>query len=76
MWSMHAPNECSIEKSKEKKPAGATKTATAIEGATKKIPTLQPNNSLQHALTALTKMFPDGNSGSADTGADAYGLDF
>ena len=76
MWSMHAPNECSIEKSKEKRPAGAGKTAPAKEGTTKKNPTLQPNSSLQHALTALTKMFPGGNSASADTGADAYGLDF
>ena len=76
MWSMHAPNECSIEKSKEKKPTGASNTASAKEGTTKKNPTLQPNSSLQHALTALTKMFPGGNSDSSTTEADAYGLDF
>lgn len=59
MWSMHAPNECSIEKSKGKKTAGGdSKAASAKESTTKKNPTLQPNSNLQHALTALTKMFP------------------
>jgi hypothetical protein len=78
MWSMHVPNECSIDKSKEKRPTGASNTASAKEGTTKKNPnpTLQPNSSLQHALTALTKMFPGGNSDSSTTEADAYGLDF
>lgn len=75
MWSLHTPDACSIEKSKDKKSAGAS-TAASAKGKDNKNPTLQPNQSLQQALAALTKIFPSGKSESASSEEDAYGLDF
>jgi hypothetical protein len=76
MWCMHTPDSCSLEKSKEKKAASAPVADSAKSGQQKPKPTLQPNNSLQHALISLTKLFPGSNDAINAEGADAYGLDF
>ena len=76
MWSMHSPDSCSIDKSREKKAASATvAVAPAKDGQPKIKPALKPSSSLQHALISLTKLFPGTTDANVES-SDAYGLDF